>query len=315
MATGTYDVPAEPGEPGTSYEAVVMATGRYDFPGTSCELVVMATGTYDAPGTSYEPVVMATGTYDVLGEPGTSYEAVVMATGTYDVLGTSYEAVVMATGRYDAPGEPGTSCEPVVMATGTYDAPGTSRAAQEPLRRVPDHGSTFCLTTWTSMTDLAAAPSISPRISPSSSTTVATTVATTVSGGISGGISPRAHDLLARIDAWAGARVARRVLVKIAVTLAGPMLVAAGLAMLVLPGPGLVVIALGLAVLAVEYDWARRLLGRLGHVLGRVRQAAVPREASGGRRLLGLVGVAAFVAGGALATTAITALLGSLALF
>jgi hypothetical protein len=30
--------------------------------------------------------------------------------------------------------------------------------------------------------------------------------------------------------------------------------------MLVLPGPGLAVILLGLAVLATEYDWAARLL-------------------------------------------------------
>jgi hypothetical protein len=128
-------------------------------------------------------------------------------------------------------------------------------------------------------------------------------------------ISPRAHDLLTRIDAWSGSGVVRSLLVKIAVAIAGPMLILAGLAMLVLPGPGLVVIALGLAVLAVEYDWARSRLGRLGRILGRAREAALPREASGGRRLLGLLGVAAFVAGGALATTAVTALLGSVAFF
>ena len=33
--------------------------------------------------------------------------------------------------------------------------------------------------------------------------------------------------------------------------------------MLVLPGPGLAVILLGLAVLASEYDWAARLLALL----------------------------------------------------
>jgi hypothetical protein len=41
---------------------------------------------------------------------------------------------------------------------------------------------------------------------------------------------------------------------------AGLGLLAGGVAMLVLPGPGLAVIALGLAVLATEYDWAARLL-------------------------------------------------------
>ena len=36
-----------------------------------------------------------------------------------------------------------------------------------------------------------------------------------------------------------------------------------GLAMIVLPGPALVVIPIGLAILATEYVWARRLLDRV----------------------------------------------------
>ena len=47
------------------------------------------------------------------------------------------------------------------------------------------------------------------------------------------------------------------------ITVAGLGLLAAGAAMLVLPGPGLAVIALGLAVLATEYDWAARLLAEV----------------------------------------------------
>ena len=46
-------------------------------------------------------------------------------------------------------------------------------------------------------------------------------------------------------------------------TVAGPLVVLVGVAMLVLPGPGLVVIALGLALLALEYEWARGLVGAL----------------------------------------------------
>ena len=42
----------------------------------------------------------------------------------------------------------------------------------------------------------------------------------------------------------------------------GLAMLAGGVAMLVLPGPGLAVIVLGLAVLATEYDWAARLLAR-----------------------------------------------------
>jgi hypothetical protein len=38
---------------------------------------------------------------------------------------------------------------------------------------------------------------------------------------------------------------------------------AAGTAMLVLPGPGIVTIVLGLGVLSHEYEWARRSLDRM----------------------------------------------------
>jgi len=52
-------------------------------------------------------------------------------------------------------------------------------------------------------------------------------------------------------------------LIKIAV---GFTLVALGIAMLVLPGPGIVTIMLGLAILSAEYVWARRLLDRMKSV-------------------------------------------------
>ena len=43
---------------------------------------------------------------------------------------------------------------------------------------------------------------------------------------------------------------------RVAVTVVGAALVLGGLAMLVLPGPGIVVIAVGFAVLGTEYAWA-----------------------------------------------------------
>jgi len=52
-------------------------------------------------------------------------------------------------------------------------------------------------------------------------------------------------------------------LIKIVV---GFTLVALGIAMLVLPGPGIVTIMLGLAILSAEYVWARRLLDRMKSV-------------------------------------------------
>ena len=43
----------------------------------------------------------------------------------------------------------------------------------------------------------------------------------------------------------------------------GFALLLAGLVMLVIPGPGLVTIVLGLALLATEFLWARQLLARI----------------------------------------------------
>ena len=57
---------------------------------------------------------------------------------------------------------------------------------------------------------------------------------------------------------------------------AGFALLIAGAFMLVLPGPGIVTIILGLALLAREFKWARRLLERAREVAA--RQAAVARE-------------------------------------
>jgi uncharacterized protein (TIGR02611 family) len=47
---------------------------------------------------------------------------------------------------------------------------------------------------------------------------------------------------------------------RIAVSVVGGALVLAGIAMLVLPGPGIVVVAIGFAVLGTEYVWAANAL-------------------------------------------------------
>jgi uncharacterized protein (TIGR02611 family) len=54
---------------------------------------------------------------------------------------------------------------------------------------------------------------------------------------------------------WVG-RSGKRILVSVV----GAALLVGGLVMLVLPGPGLLAVAAGLAVLATEYAWARRAL-------------------------------------------------------
>ena len=68
-----------------------------------------------------------------------------------------------------------------------------------------------------------------------------------------------------------------RLLRRIAVTVVGTVILAVGVVLLVAPGPGLVVIALALAVFAVEYQWARR---NLAAVQARARSAAIKAAAS-----------------------------------
>ncbi len=50
---------------------------------------------------------------------------------------------------------------------------------------------------------------------------------------------------------------------KLVIGVIGGTVVIAGIAMLVLPGPAIVVIPLGLAILATEFVWAKRLLSRV----------------------------------------------------
>jgi tellurite resistance protein TerC len=55
--------------------------------------------------------------------------------------------------------------------------------------------------------------------------------------------------------------------------IAGFTLLAAGVIMLVTPGPGILVIFLGLGLLAAEFVWARRLMDRMRRRSGRVLDA------------------------------------------
>jgi thiol:disulfide interchange protein len=65
---------------------------------------------------------------------------------------------------------------------------------------------------------------------------------------------------------------------------AGFTLLAVGVVLLALPGPGLLTIALGLGMLAADFAWARRLLDRLKTGAGRLantrwmRRAGRPRN-------------------------------------
>ena len=58
--------------------------------------------------------------------------------------------------------------------------------------------------------------------------------------------------------------------------LVGFTLLLLGVVMLVTPGPGWLAIGLGLALLAAEFVWARRLLNRLKAEGQRLRQVVLP---------------------------------------
>jgi intracellular septation protein A len=59
------------------------------------------------------------------------------------------------------------------------------------------------------------------------------------------------------------------------VTIVGAALLLLGAAMMVLPGPGILVIVGGLALLATEYVWARRMLKTAQAQAEKVQEAAV----------------------------------------
>ena len=65
---------------------------------------------------------------------------------------------------------------------------------------------------------------------------------------------------------------------KIVVGVVGATILLVGVALLVLPGPAIVVIPVGLGILALEFAWARRWLKRLREqsrrALDRLRSAA-----------------------------------------
>jgi len=50
---------------------------------------------------------------------------------------------------------------------------------------------------------------------------------------------------------------------RLIVIVVGFTVLAAGVAMIALPGPAVVVIPVGLAILATEFIWARKLLGKV----------------------------------------------------
>ena len=61
---------------------------------------------------------------------------------------------------------------------------------------------------------------------------------------------------------------------RVIVIVIGFTILAAGVAMIVLPGPAVVVIPVGLAILATEFLWARKLLDRVKERIERMRKGS-----------------------------------------
>lgn len=87
---------------------------------------------------------------------------------------------------------------------------------------------------------------------------------------------------------------------KIVITVVGSAVLTAGLIMMVTPGPGLVGIAAGLAILSTEWDWADRWLQAARRKLEEAKEAAEQMDpAVRRRRVLATAGLTVLVAGAA----------------
>lgn len=85
-----------------------------------------------------------------------------------------------------------------------------------------------------------------------------------------------------RLQAWARRRPVTHVVWRATILLLGTAVLLAGIAMLVLPGPGWAAIFLGLVILSTEFAWAHRLAEPLRKVFNwameRARNRAQKKE-------------------------------------
>lgn len=106
------------------------------------------------------------------------------------------------------------------------------------------------------------------------------------------------HRLIAGLAERRERHLERHWIVRTLVVLTGATVVLAGLAMLVAPGPAFVVIPIGLAMLALEFAWAERMLESVIDRAEAAGQAA--KESSRAQRVVLVLGtllaIGAFVA-------------------
>ena len=109
-----------------------------------------------------------------------------------------------------------------------------------------------------------------------------------------GAATPRL-DLLHRFRARMHRHPVTSLLTKVVVTVVGVSVVVAGFVMMVTPGPGLVTVLLGLAILATEFTWAEALLATARRKAHDAARAAREMDPAVRRRRLLLTGVAVLV--------------------
>lgn len=83
-----------------------------------------------------------------------------------------------------------------------------------------------------------------------------------------------------KVRRWFYLENAPRAVRRVIIGVIGGTILALGIAMIVLPGPAIVVVPLGLAVLATEYIWARRWLKKLRAMVQQARDKVSPRQSS-----------------------------------
>ena len=65
---------------------------------------------------------------------------------------------------------------------------------------------------------------------------------------------------------------------RIVVMILGGTVLVIGIALIVLPGPAFIVIPAGLAILAIEFAWARRWLNKARGILQKAKDSAQSKE-------------------------------------
>jgi uncharacterized protein (TIGR02611 family) len=113
--------------------------------------------------------------------------------------------------------------------------------------------------------------------------------------------STRAERMRERLAERRQAHLRRGRIYRALVVLAGITVTLTGAAMLVLPGPAFVVIPIGLAMLALEFEWAERLLDKALEQADVAQRKAA--ETTPAQRAVGAVGTV--LAGGAAVAAAV----------